>query len=122
MAQPLGQKDLEGLADHLLAGVAEQLLGLIVHDLDAAALVHGDDGLRGGLHQGAELGFALRLLAAVEARLRQGLLHLELVHDHAGEIGEGRELVVGQAGMRTGIHHRQHADPIPAGGDQRGAG
>ena len=56
VAEALRHQHLDGLAEHLLAAVAEQLLGLAVHQLDRPAAVDDHHGVGGRLEQAAELG------------------------------------------------------------------
>ena len=50
-AEPLGHEPLHAFTQELVAGVAEHLLDLVVHEQDPAGLVDADDRVRGGFEQ-----------------------------------------------------------------------
>ena len=52
--EPLGDEDVERLADHLVPRVAEDLLGPLVEDQDALRFVDRDDRVGGNVEDGAE--------------------------------------------------------------------
>lgn len=56
-AEPLGDEDLDGVADELGRRISEQLLNLAVDRHDPAVLSDDDGGVRGGLDEVAEHGF-----------------------------------------------------------------
>jgi hypothetical protein len=66
LAQPLGQQDLERLAEEVDPVPPEHPLGLLVDRDDASPGLHDDDALRGGFQQGLgpELAPAQGLLGA----------------------------------------------------------
>src|SRR5439155_12200546 len=60
-AKTLRDQNLDFLAEELLAGITEQLLGLRVHEHDAAITIDNDDGVGRGFQQTLE--FLFRPLA-----------------------------------------------------------
>src|SRR5205807_1861665 len=63
-AEALGQHHLDLFPQELRARVAEELLGLRIHQDDVAVAVHDDDGVWGGFQQPLE--FLLRFLALAD--------------------------------------------------------
>ena len=81
VAEPFRDQVLDGLVQHLLARVAEQPLGLPIHEHDLARAVHHDHAARRRLHHDAKprLGAPLERRAAIESRR---------VHDHRQREGD----------------------------------
>ena len=68
LAQPLGNEQLDGLAQQLLAGVAEQTLDLTVHEDDLPAAIDHDHAARRRLHGGPEPRFGALACRDVDHR------------------------------------------------------
>ncbi len=64
-AKSLGHEDIDTLAEQVLPRVAEQPLGLAVHEQNDSFAVDDDNGVRRGFEQSAELLFGLLALADV---------------------------------------------------------
>jgi hypothetical protein len=50
-AEAAGDEEFDGVSEEFLALVAEECLGLRVHEPDRAGVVHDDHGVRRGLQQ-----------------------------------------------------------------------
>ena len=80
VVEALGHEPFDGLADQLVAAVAEHALDLAVHQHDHAELVDSDDGVRGELEQLLELALGRAgALGRGVARVTHGWCSLPLV-------------------------------------------
>jgi hypothetical protein len=107
-AEALGDEHVEVLPHHRAAGPAEDALGGGVELDHALALVHGDDGVHGGLDDAAH--------ARLDALQRA--VHLLALGDLPIEQEDGRE--GGKAADSRGDDHHQVAVEAEEGGGGRG--